>query len=72
LRGFAFGVATMIADLLALLFFAGWTSGFAWLVFRVDRACRAGLAFRQDAFLLSSIPHARLQRDMFAGQGGNG
>ncbi|MFD0727054.1 hypothetical protein [Lysobacter brunescens] len=62
----------MIADLFAVLFFGGWTVGFCWLVFRVDRAYRAGLAFRQDTLLLSSVPHARLQRDMFAGQGGNG
>jgi len=62
----------MIAELVALAFFLFWTAAFVWLVRRVDRSCRAGLAFRQDAFLLSSIPHARLQRDMFAGQGGNG
>lgn len=62
----------MIADLFAVLFFAGWTAGFCWLVFSVDRRYRAGLAFRQDALLLSSIPHARLQRDMFSGQSGNG
>lgn len=62
----------MILDLLAVLFFASWTGGFCWLVFRVDRRYRAGLEFRQDALLLSSIPHSRLQCDMFAGQGGNG
>lgn len=59
----------MIVDLLAALFLVGQTYAFVRLVCRVDRAYRAGLDFREDAFLLSSIPHARLQRDMFAADG---